>query len=192
MPAHDGETLIMMGEPSDAVIELRSGVARAVSYSSQGCRQVMAFFFPGDLIGLPLSQEHRYSAEAIGGVRFARHRPEWLDRWIGSENQRKASMSLAIWNEEKAFIARGLILGRLSVEARLAAFLRYLAGKQPISDGCFDFVIPQVDLASYLATSPETICRVLRKLRIEKVIAMPRKDCMQIMDGNHLARIAER
>ena len=105
--------------------------------------------------------------------------------------QMRAELAAAIWREEEAFIARGLILGRVGVQARTAAFLRYLCQSLEIADGMFNFVIPQGDIASYLATSPETICRTLRRFREKGLIAMPFRNRLQILDRQRLDILAD-
>lgn len=190
MPAHDGEMLFAEGDWCEHALEIRTGIARAVSYSREGDRQVMAFFFPGDIIGLPLFDAHRYSAEAVSGLRFARHPAERYRMGKGPYDQSARKVARAVWQEEKAFIARGLILGRVGALSRVAAFLGYLAEHLPDEDGTMPFAIPQADIASYLATSPETVCRTLRVLRDRGLIAMPSKDRLQILDPAQLARLA--
>lgn len=191
MPARDGETMIVKGDPCEQTLEIRSGIARAVSYSREGDRQIMAFFFPGDLLGLPLSNTHRYTVEAVRGLRYVRHSPEQFRLSIPIHGSAHDGIPSAIWDEEKAFITRGLILGRVGVQARVAAFLAYIARRLPIADGELDFSIPQGDVASYLATSPETVCRILRKLRERRIIAMTRKDRLAILDEYSLDLISE-
>lgn len=191
MPARDGETLIVKGDPCEHTLEIRSGIVRAVTYSREGDRQIMAFFFPGELLGLPLASTHRYSAEAITGVRYVRYSPQRFRASFAIHEFASEFVSRAIWHEEEAFITRGLILGRVGVQARIAAFLRYLASRLPRTCGMLEFTIPQGDVASYLATSPETVCRTLRRMRDERIIAMPRKDRLQILDDHRLDFLAE-
>lgn len=191
IPARAQETLFIEGEPSSCLFEVRRGIARAVHYSAEGDRQVMAFFFPGDVLGLPLTRRHRYSAEAASDMIFTRlAAPEWQPGnsfpAIGD-----TMVSRAIWREEKSFITRGLIIGRVGYLARVAAFVNYVAQRLPMTGEALEFPIPRGDIASYLATSPETICRTLRQLREMQIIAMPRIDRLQIKNPSRLAQIAE-
>lgn len=190
IPAHDGETLIVKGELCEQSLEICSGIARAVTYSREGDRQIMAFFFPGDLVGLPLSDTHRYSVEAVSGVRILRHPAEQYQMSLPVHDAAPRQILQAVWHEEKAFIARGLILGRVGVQARVAALLAYLSQRLQKSEGELDFAIPQGDIASYLGTSPETVCRTLRRFRHGGIIAMPRKNRLQILDRYRLDLIA--
>ncbi len=191
MPACDGEILFVRGEPCGQTLEVRRGIARAVAYSRHGDRQIMAFFFAGDFIGLPLSNAHRYSAEAVNDLSVVRHSSRHFEFGLSADASRHSEIAAAIWREEEAFIARGLILGRVGVQARTAAFLRYFCQNLEIADGIFNFAIPQGDIASYLATSPETICRTLRRFREKGLIAMPFRNRLQILDRQRLDMLAD-
>jgi CRP-like cAMP-binding protein len=51
------------------------------------------------------------------------------------------------------------------------------------SDGAsFVFPLTQADIAAYLATTPESVCRGFRLLREMGMIAMPRRDRLRVMD----------
>jgi len=189
--ARPGETLFVQGDPCAKILRLRTGVARAVDYSLNGFRQVMAFFFPGDVLGFPLAAEQRYSVEAVSELSFTVHSPMgWATKPSCAGNQELQALD-AIWREEKAFIARGLMLGRAGSMTRIGAFLAYAIRHLPAEDDIYDFPLPQSDIASYLATSPETVCRMFRQLREMEVIAIPRKDRLQVLDRHKLGRIAE-
>lgn len=190
IPARAQETLFIKGEPSSCLFEVRRGVARAVHYSAEGDRQVMAFFFPGDVLGLPLTRRHRYSAEAASDMIFTRLPARNCQPGKSFPATRDTTVSRAIWQEEKSFMTRGLIIGRVGYLARVAAFVNYVAKHLPMTDETLEFPIPRGDIASYLATSPETICRTLRQLREMQIIAMPRLDRLQVKDPSRLAQIA--
>lgn len=191
MPAACGETLFLEGEPCDHVFEIRKGVARAVSISRDGDRQILAFFFPGDSIGLPLSQHHRYSVEAVTNLLHVRHSSQKWQESLARTCRNDSSILKSVWREEKAFIERGLILGRVGALARLSAFLIMVSKRlPPVHDLCA-LELPQTDIASYLAASPETICRSLRRLREMKIIVMPRRDRFAIQHPAQLELLAE-
>ncbi|MXO57260.1 helix-turn-helix domain-containing protein [Altererythrobacter gangjinensis] len=191
MPASCGETLFLEGEPCDEVFEIRKGMARAVSMSREGERQILAFFFPGDFIGLPLSRHHRYSVEAVTDLVHVRHSTQRWQESLARTCQEDSSMLKSVWREEKAFIERGLILGRVGALARLSAFLIVLSKHLPTEHGLCALELPQTDIASYLAASPETVCRGLKRLREMQIIAMPRRDRFAIQYPARLELLAE-
>jgi len=190
LPANARETLFIRGEPCESIYEIRRGIVRAVDVSKEGDRQVMAFFFPGDFVGLPLTSAHRYSTEAVGPLLYARHS---LRRWrheLSCTEQDENWANEAIWREEKAFMQRGLILGRVGALARVSAFLSYAGRHLPQREEVFEFPFPQADVASYLALSPETVCRMLRQLREARVISMPHKNRVIMQRPDRLAQMA--
>lgn len=191
MPASCGETLFLEGEPCEHVFEIRKGVARAVSMSREGDRHILAFFFPGDSMGLPLSQHHRYSVEAVTDLVHVRHRAQRWQESLARTCQEDSSILKSVWREEKAFIERGLILGRVGALARLSAFLIVLSQHIPPVHGLRALELPQTDIASYLAASPETVCRGLKRLREMNIIAMPRRDRFAIQHPARLELLAE-
>ena len=190
MPAWAGETLFVEGDECESVLEIKRGVARAVAYSSDGNRQVMAFFFPGDFLGIRLRPHHRFSAEAVDRLLYICRSPDDLQADLTHDRQDQCAANEAIWREEKAFMRRGQILGRVGALARVSAFLAYVAPHLTRDDDVIAFPFPQADIASYLALTPETVCRTLRQLRECEVIEMPRKDRIVIQDARQLARIA--
>ncbi|MGE3692869.1 MAG: helix-turn-helix domain-containing protein, partial [Novosphingobium sp.] len=58
------------------------------------------------------------------------------------------------------------------------------------SEGSLLFPFPQVDIAAYLATAPESVCRGFRQLREMGVIAMPRRDRLIVRQRGRLEAIA--
>ena len=191
MPARVGETLFLEGDPCDYVYELRRGIARGISISRDGDRQITAFFFAGDQIGLPLSENYRFTAEAVTELLYVRHsRGNWHEALIRSCRE-EGRLLPSICAEQDPTFRRGMIVGRSGVLVRLCAFLIATIDRLPIGDnGTLLFPLPQVDIAYYLATSPESVCRGFRQLREMKVIAMPRRDAIEICDRDRLHAIA--
>lgn len=191
MPAKAGEMLFLEGDPCDHVYELRSGIARGISVSREGDRQVTGFFFAGDQIGLPVSQAYRFTAEAVTDLLYLRHsRGRWHEALIRSCRE-EGRMLPSICAEQDPMFRRGMILGRNGVLVRVCAFLVSIIDRLPAGeDGVLLLPLPQVDIAAYLATSPESICRVFRHLREIRAMAMPRRDRMAIIDRGLIEAIA--
>lgn len=189
--ARAGETLFVQGEPCANLFELRRGIVRVIEFTAEGDRQIMGFFFPGDFLGLPLAKHHRFSAEAASDLLYVSHCSlSWLSGLVRSREDEERFLA-AVCQEERTFMQRGLIMGRVGALARMAAFLVDVIPHLSGTDDVLDFAISQTDIASYLATSPETVCRSLRQLREMRIIAMPRKDRMILQDRELLMLVAE-
>lgn len=190
MPADPGEMLFLEGDPCEHVYELRRGIVRGVSISMEGERQITAFFFPGDQIGLPVMENYRFTAEAVSDVLYVRHsRLRWHEAFIRSCRE-EGRLLPSICAEQDPMFRRGIIIGRNGVLTRIAAFLISVIDRLPEADGSLEFPLPQVDIAAYLATAPESVCRGFRQLREMGVISMPRRDRLQIKDRRRLEAIA--
>lgn len=186
MVAEAGRTLFWEGDDCDHVFELCSGIVRGVTISESGDRQVTAFFFAGDQIGLPVTATYRYSAEAVTDVGFIRHaRSNWRDALIESCRS-DGRLLQSIGAEQDPVFRRGMLIGRSGALTRIAAFLTLIVDRlSPKNDG-LDFPLPQIDIAAYLALTPETVCRSLRRLRELGIIDMPSHDRLSVCDRHRL------
>src|ERR1700720_956061 len=57
------------GEPATYLYRIISGVARIYRMTTEGRRQIVAFYVPGDLFGFEAGETHMLSAEAITDTR---------------------------------------------------------------------------------------------------------------------------
>jgi CRP-like cAMP-binding protein len=194
MPADPGEVLFLEGSPSECVYELRRRIARGVSISVDGDRQVTAFFFAGDQIGLPVSDCYRFTAEAVTELAYVRHsRSRWHEALIRSCRE-DGRLLPSICAEQDPMFRRGIIIGRHCILTRICAFLVAIIDRLPMADCEEDGVrllpLTQLDIADYLATTPESVCRGLRQLRERRIIAQPMRDRLVVQDRARLEAIA--
>jgi CRP-like cAMP-binding protein len=181
-----GQTLFWEGDASAHIFELRSGIVRGVSISEEGERQVTAFFFAGDQIGIPVTPTYRYSAEPVTPVSYLRHpHGRWCDALIEAF-RRDGRLLQSIGAEQDPLFRRGMLIGRSGALSRVAAFLTLIIDRlEPCGPG-LKFPLPQIDIASYLALTPETVCRALKQLRKAEIIDMPSHDRLIVRDRTRL------
>jgi CRP-like cAMP-binding protein len=175
-----GEVLFFEDDPCEYVYELREGIARGVSFMPSGERQISAFFFAGDQIGLPVGTTYRYTAEAVTPVRYVRHsRARWHEALVrdGGDGRR---LLQSIGAEQDPIFRRGIIIGRHGLLVRICAFLMLMMDRLPSDGASFVFPLTQADIAAYLATTPESVCRGFRLLRAMGLIALPRRDLLRV------------
>lgn len=181
-----GQTLFWEGDACSHVFEVRSGVIRGVNISEEGERQVTAFFFAGDQIGIPVTETYRYSAEAVTPVCYVRHaQGHWCETMIDSF-RRDGRFMPSIRTEQDPVYRRGMLIGRSGVVSRVAAFLTLVIDRLEPRGAGFYFPLPQIDIAAYLAVTPETVCRSLKQLRKLEIIDMPSHDELIIADRARL------
>ncbi len=188
--ASAGQTLFWEGDTCTHVYELHSGIVRGVSISEDGERQVTAFFFAGDQIGIPVTPTYRYSAELVTPVSYFRHHhSRWCDVMIDNF-RRDGRLLQSIWAEQDPVFRRGMLIGRNGALNRVAALLTLIIKRlEPCGEG-LKFPLPQIDIASYLAVTPETVCRALKQLRKAEIIDMPSHDRLIIRDFDRLEQAA--
>jgi CRP-like cAMP-binding protein len=190
LTAEPGQTLFWEGDACTHIFELRSGIVRGVSILEEGERQVTAFFFAGDQIGIPVTPTYRYSAEPVTPVSYLRHpHSRWCDAMI--ENFRRDRRLLqSIGAEQDPVFRRGMLIGRSGALSRVAAFLTSIIDRLESCGPGLKFPLPQIDVASYLAVTPETVCRALKQLRKAEIIDMPSHDRLIIRDYARLEQAA--
>jgi len=59
-----------------------------------------------------------------------------------------------------------------------------------VSASVFFLSLKRTDLADYVGITPETLSRCLSQLRQSRLIALPRRDCVEILDRDALLRLA--
>jgi len=189
--AHPGQTLFRQGDDCDHVFELYSGIVRGVTISEEGQRKVVGFFFAGDQIGLPLSRSYRFSAEAVTEASYVRQAEESWRLALFDSCSSDRNMLRLISAEQDAFYRRGELMSCRNVLSQTAAFLLSIIDRLAGQGNRVDFRLSQIDIADYLAISPETVCRSLRRLREMHAIEMPTHSILVVQDREMLETIAQ-
>ena len=190
LAAEPGQTLFWEGDPCTHVIEVHSGIVRGVSISEEGERQVTAFFFAGDQIGIPVRETYRYSAEPVTKVSYVRHAQGLWCAVMADSLQQSGRLLQSIGAEQDPVFRRGMLIGRSGALSRMAAFLATIIDRLEPCGAGVRFPLPQIDIAAYLALTPETVCRTLKQLRELGLIDMPAHDRLIVRDRSGLEHAA--
>ena len=145
------EEIFAQDEDADLVHLVASGAVRTTRLLSDGRRQVGAFYYPGDLIGLETGPIHRFSAEAMCDCVVLVVRRSALKTFAGD-----GQLDRAIWEATRRELERTqehlLVLGRKTACEKVASFLMSLAQREgPASSGeriCMP--MSRQDMADYL------------------------------------------
>lgn len=184
--AEIGQTLFWEGDPCTHVVEVRTGIVRGVNISEEGERQVTAFFFAGDQIGIPVSDTYRYTAEPVTPISYVHHDyGRWCEAMVECL-KRDGRLMKSIGAEQDPVFRRGMLIGRNGALSRIAAFLVLIIDRLEPRGAGFHFPLPQIDIAAYLALTPETVCRSLKTLRKMGIIEMPSHDRLIVSDRARL------
>jgi CRP/FNR family transcriptional regulator len=168
-----GNMIFSEGDEAHSLFGVARGFVRLYKSMPGGSRQILAFAIPGDLLGMPLSEWHSCSAEAIGEVvlcRFARARfanffqtnPNTMRRIVDFEaNELESARELL------------LLLGNASAEERVMRFLVSWRNRL-LSIGTPSELVPlpmqRKDIAEMLGLTKETVSRIFARLEAKSVL----------------------
>lgn len=181
------------GDNADKFYEVVSGVFRAVKVFPDGRRQVVAFAYPGDIIGFGHGETYRFDCYALtpGRVRILsrgdlfstmRDRPELGERLLAMAAGEIATMQ-----------DLSILLCRKAAIERIAGFLVSLAqrtGKLG-NDQKVSLPMCRADIADHLGLTIETVSRNMTKLRVREIIDFPNRGSFVIRDLARLHMLAE-
>ena len=188
-----GERLYSAGDESRCVYAIRSGFFKTSLTASNGREQVTGFFMAGELLGMEGfgGGSYRDSAIALEDSDICAM-PYPLIEEIGREIpalQRRLHSLLA------REITRGhgvmLLLGSMSAEERLAAFLLSLSGRfrrRGYSGSSFVLRMKRSEIASYLGLKLETVSRLFSQFQKDGLIEVNQKH-VRILDIPGLERV---
>lgn len=190
----DGEPIYLENDPVQHWYEVVSGAVRACKLIADGRRQVIEFYFAGDVFGFDDQDGvHTLSAEA------AAEHPTVLTRYHRQRLDVKAAADPDISGKLRDLAFRALVrtrthvlvLGRLSAMERVAEFLLEMDGRlRPLSAdnslGGFCLPMGRKDIADYLGLTPETLSRCLQTLRRSGVIVLSYERHIRINDRSRL------
>lgn len=173
-PFHAGDEVFRTGETFEAVYSVRAGVVKTQLRDERGREQILAFYTPGDLIGLDGIEGDRYpcTAVAVDTVMLCR----FSFPAIATLSARVPDLQRTLFS----VMARDLRMAQLQkgdfpAEARLADFLlrwgRRLADRG-FSGTRLTLPMPRGDIANYLSLAPETVSRSLRRMIDDGLLAV--------------------
>jgi CRP-like cAMP-binding protein len=174
--------LFWQDERQPQAIEVVEGAVRAVRLWSDGSRQILAFFWPGDIIQAAALQ--RYTAEAVTRCVL---RPRSIED-VGTLGPSGTDQAL------QASICLLAATGKRSATSRMAWFLLQIYDRlpqDPKRPEALRFTIPRNDVADYLGMSLETACRTLAAFRARGLIDLPTRKTICYRNMAELSRMAQ-
>lgn len=178
--------LFWQGEMQNKDLEILEGAVRAVRLCPAGDRQVIAFFWPGDVIHSSYIGTPTYTAEAVTHCKI---------RSRGLSQRAETGVPVSA-HEQVLREMLDLIQGvsRRSALSRIAWFILRVRNHLPCTDAdpeTYKFIIPRSDIADHLGLSPETVCRGLTELKRRQAIEMPTRRTIRFRSVAQVARIAK-
>ena len=178
-----GRALFWQGERQTQNIEVLQGVVRAVRLLENGNRQILEFYWPGDIV--PAQALSRlFTVEAVTPCRFMRLSPTegaYAETDLGDAHHISEEMLSLLTMCQKNSVSR--------IAWLLLRIRRYLP-RDPKRLDCLQILLPRADMSYHLGTSLETVCRTLTEFKAKRLIDLPTRKTIQFVDINGLYRIA--
>jgi CRP/FNR family transcriptional regulator len=169
-----GAYLYYEGDDVEWLYQVTSGVLRLTRLLADGRRQVIAFGYPGDIVGFPSADIHHTDCEALTEVRLQPFRRSALESGEGDPKLHNALLQAAL-REISGMQDHFMMLGRKSASEKLASFLCVLVERVGTDLGAYQSVtlpMSRSDIADFLGLTTETVSRTFTQLRKSKIIAI--------------------
>ena len=150
-------------EPAEYVYQVISGAARSYKLLSDGRRQIGAFHLVGDIFGLEIGTEHRFTAEAIVDTTVRLLKRRSLELAAKSDVMVAHNLLSMTTSNLQHAEDHMLLLGRKTSLERVAAFLLEM-DRRSTAAGILALPMCRRDIADYLGLTLETVSRALSRL----------------------------
>lgn len=190
----DAGSLFLAGDTADYVYSIDEGVVRVVAEGVGGERLVVAFMFPGDLVGLAESGRFINSAEPVTYCRLYRYPVKALEKLLALDPLLERQLLIKALHELRVSRRSLAIITRKGICHRLISFLALLMEREELYNGqTRQLWIPMTrfDIADFLAAAPETLARCLRRLEDCSKIRRLGPRQLEIMDVSFISRWAQ-
>jgi CRP-like cAMP-binding protein len=189
---NSGEYLFRENDDSDFVYIPVSGAMMLERSTSTGSRQVFAFLFTGNLLGISEHAQYSFSAKSLSEATVIKISQKIIksifDKYpvIAQRYQEMTSHILSL------ILDQLFIMGQKTAHQRIAHFLFDMEHRLGHGSNKFHLPMSRQDIADYLGMSLETSSRGFSKLKREKLIQIESNYQITIIDDVALRAYAEK
>jgi CRP/FNR family transcriptional regulator len=189
------DTVFRQGEPFSKVYAIKSGTLKSTRMDEQGNEHVTSFHLPGELIGLDGIYPEAYSAttSALDTTVLCSMDYDELTELCTSipalQRQLLRLLSRDIYESHKVNAQSA----DHSAAQKLAGFISNLSSRYDLrgySAVSFNLAMSRQDIASHLGLTPETVSRLLKRFKQDKLIEIEGRH-VEIKDSAGLEAIIE-
>lgn len=179
--AQRGDVLIGAGAPAEYCFLVLQGALRVWRPLADGRRQITAFVFPGDWIGVGELRESNASVEAVTPVRAERYPLRSLLVAAATNPEVATALQNLLRAGLKAAQERILVLGHRNTREKLASFILEMSDRLAAAGNVLRLPMSRYDIGDYLGMSSETVCRNFTQLVSDGIIALPEPNQVRIL-----------
>ena len=185
--------LFHQGDEARTIYRVVEGVVRLARVTEKGHQQVIAFGYPGDIVGLPVRGLRNTDCDALTPAVLSVIAARLPETSGGAMAEAAFLAAAALW-EIGAMQEHLMTLGRKSSRERVASFLVVLMRRVGFSDDAgihVDLPMSRADIADFLGIRTETVSRAFTDLRTAGVIDLPSAQHVTILKPDALADLAD-
>ncbi len=179
------QSLFREGDPVQYLYCVAEGTLVLSRYSVSGERQIMAFLFPGDFLGITFEKTFSLGAETLSRSTLLRLEHTELEERAQNDPEVWRALSEVTWRFLRGSMELTFTIGRKSAVSRVASFIIYLAFRQ----GGFmhpalvvNLPMSRQDIGDFLGLTIETVSRSFTKLKEIGCISLPSTDRIEVAD----------
>lgn len=176
------------GEPAEYIYKVVRGAVRSCRVLDDGRRQVTAFHMPGEVFGLEIGQEHRFTAEAITDTVIMIVRRTAIVSLAGLDGEISRELWTLTAHELRRVQDHMLVLGCMNAKERVASFLLEMA-KHGSRANEVELPMSRQDIAHYLGLTIETVSRIMTQLEHDATIGLPTSRRIVLRNRAALSRL---
>ncbi|MEL6549034.1 MAG: helix-turn-helix domain-containing protein [Pseudomonadota bacterium] len=185
-----GGYLYYEGDEVTHLFFIETGVLRLTRLLEDGRRQVIAFGYPGDIIGFPADNMHHTDCDALTPASLRPVSRRALDD-VTANPELHALLVRAALQEISGMQDHFMMLGRKTAAEKVASFLNVLLeriGDADTHPPVVDLPMSRSDIADFLGLTTETVCRCLTALRKAGIIRLDGINKVAVLDTAALAQ----
>jgi CRP/FNR family nitrogen fixation transcriptional regulator len=175
-----GASIYREGDQADHLYKVVGGMVCTFKFLRDGRRQIGALYLTGDMFGLEADEQHTFSSEATS------------ETYVLVVKCRVASSFQLqdLLRRELQLAQNHLLLLVKTAPERVASFLLEMAERTE-SIKHVELPLSRRDIADYLGLTIETVCRTLKQLERDSIIALPTSWRVVLRNRVALKRLAD-
>ena len=191
-----GETVLAEMEATFFVGIVVSGVLRMQKTLDDGRQQVVGLLFQSDFFGRVFGAFSDYAIEAASDVTLCCYERRAFERLMERFPELEHQLMLSTLDELDAARKWMMLLGCQTAPERIASFFLMLGHRGNAEERpqgarlSVQVPISRRDMASYLGTTAETVCRVIQAMKRQGIIKIRDAQNFEVLDMRKLARMS--
>jgi CRP/FNR family transcriptional regulator len=187
-----GKTIFLEGNEGRGFFIVCSGLVKIYKTSTEGKEKILEVIKPYEIFApVPVFSGETYpaSAETMKSAKVIFFSRDDFLRLVGKYPDIALNMLAAVSDRLRQFTVQIENLSLKETPSRLAAYFLHILNEKS-GDNSFTLEIPKGQLASLLGTIPETLSRILAKMRETGIIGQDGKN-IKVLDRDSLQELAK-